>query len=172
MKRIILILFVIAFCSGISISLIFAPKSATQPENLKIPDLTLKTNTGKKINLSKNINTKTILLFWLPKSLSCQKQLQTLQKIQNEYSDSVLIYGVSIGTIEKEAVEEIKIENSITYPLLIDKDAKLSEELLISAIPTLIFINNQGIMVEKHVGLMDIPELKKNLNSIAQQPNK
>jgi len=169
MKRILLFLFILAFCSGLAISLIFAPKTSTKPKtDLKLPNLTLKTDTGQKINFSKDINNKTILLFWLPKSNSCQKQLQILEETKTKLQKEIKVYGVSIGNIPSDELNKIKKENSITYPLVIDREAKLSEKLLISAIPTMIFINSEGTIVEEHVGLMNKEDLERTINSMTQ----
>ena len=108
------------------------------------------------------------MLFWLPKSNSCQKQLQILEETKTKLQKKIKIYGVSIGNIPSDELNKIKKENSITYPLVIDREAKLSEKLLISAIPTMIFINSEGTIVEEHVGLMNKEDLERTINSMTQ----
>jgi peroxiredoxin len=172
MKKIILSLFILAFFGGVTTSLILAPKTSTQTQQTsELPDLTLENITGKNINLNKDVSNKTILLFYLPKSSSCKEQLEILQQIKNEYQNSISIYGISIGDIDITKLKNIKKENRISYPLLIDKKAKISEKLLINTIPTLIFINSQGKIIEKNVGLMTNKELKQNLNSMVNKEN-
>lgn len=172
MKKIILVLLIIALISGISTSLILTPKLFTQSkQKTELPDIEIKTAADKTINLNTEIDRKTILLFWLPKSNICQQQLKILQQLKAEYKTELHIYGVTIGNIQPTKLKKIKEENNLDFPLLIDRRTQLTEELMINSIPTLVFINKQGIITEQHTGLLNLSNLKENIDNITTEKN-
>lgn len=168
MKKALFLLFIIALISGISTSLILTPKLLTQSkQKTKLPDIELKTATDKQIKLKQKIDRKAILLFWLPKSSICQQQLKILRQLKTEYKQKINIYGVTIGNVQLAKLMEVKDKTNLNFPLIIDRKAELTEKLMINSIPTLIFINKQKIITERHTGLLTLANLKENLDNIA-----
>ncbi|MBM7624519.1 peroxiredoxin family protein [Sporohalobacter salinus] len=172
MKKALLLLFIIALISGVSTSLILTPKLFTHSQQkTEIPDIELKNTADNTVNLKKEINQKTILLFWLPKSNICQQQLKILQQLKNKYRKNIHIYGITIGNIQSTKLTKVKEKYNLNFPLLIDKRAELTEKLMINSIPTLIFINKQGVITERHTGLLNLSNLKENLDNITTVNN-
>ncbi|MFO7819004.1 MAG: redoxin domain-containing protein [Halanaerobacter sp.] len=133
--------------------------SAAQKTTL--PKTELQVLEGKNRSLHQ-ISEPSLILFFLPQSPNCQKQLKTLTELNQ--NNSYQIKAVAIGDVKQEELLELKKELGINFDLLIDTTAKLSEQLKISTIPTLAFYHPQK-KVEFKEGLYN----KEELSHIMQQ---
>lgn len=96
----------------------------------------------------------TVFDFWATWCKPCVQLIPKLNDLQDEYSESgVSIVGVNID--DPRSVNKVKPFTSslgVKYPILLDTDQKLSEQLNVSAVPTLVIVDNQGAIVWIHEG--------------------
>lgn len=96
----------------------------------------------------------TFVSFWATWCPPCKQEQPALERIYNQYKDKgVNVIGINVeGKAEKDKIEGFLKENNITFPILIDKDNILSQQLMITGIPALFIIDNSGKILEVHIG--------------------
>lgn len=115
----------------------------------------------------------TVLDFWATWCKPCIKSIPILIELSEEYKD----YGVNfIGINEDSPKNSSKIKPfsyslGITYPVLLDSDQVLMNDLLVNSLPTLIIINNNGEIVFTHIGYTsgDKAILKETINKLLNE---
>ncbi len=122
----------------------------------KIPETSLDTfGTNRKSTVEKLRGSKmTFVTFWATWCPPCREELPELEKLYREYK-SKGFQVIGINTDQEGAEDEIRkivTDMKLTFPLLLDSDAKLTESMMVLDIPTLLVLNGEGNILEAHVG--------------------
>lgn len=117
----------------------------------------LKVETFDKKNLNYSKAPKVLIInFWASWCTPCLEEFPSLLKLMKKHEGGDLqILGVN--TDEKEQIEKIKKTKekfSLDFPIVADKDGKLINDFLVTAIPLSIIYHN-GEMVEVSTGSKD-----------------
>jgi len=128
-------------------------------------DFTLKDLNGNDVTLSE-IGGLIILDFWTTWCPPCKDEIPYLVEFYNAYKNR----GLTILGVSAEKPSELQSFKSdlsaqgtdITYPILIDRDRKISQIFGIKSIPTTFFISPDGKLLEKEVGFTEeyVPKFK------------
>lgn len=96
----------------------------------------------------------TLFDFWATWCKPCRKAIPELNKIYDAYKDKgVAIVGVNCdGPRSIAKVEPMAKSLNIKYPVLLDINSELINDLNISNFPTLIAVNDRGKVVYLHEG--------------------
>ncbi|MGY0691660.1 TlpA family protein disulfide reductase [Virgibacillus sp. FSP13] len=130
------------------------------------PDFELETLSGKTIKLSDLKGQKVFLNFWASWCGPCRLEMPEMQKFYEEHQGEVEIIAVNTDT-NKEKAREFIDEYDYTYPVLLDKKMKVSEQYMVSALPTTYFIGTDGKVQEsKKVGPMTYDFMMDMLHSL------
>lgn len=138
-------------------------------DDKKAVDFKLKTPDGKEIKLSDYRGKVVLLDFWATWCPPCRKGIPDLISIQNEFKDDVIVIGVSLdqGKTIKD-VEPFMKNYGINYPVVLGDQKIAMDYGNIQAIPTSFIIDQNGNIVDKHVGLVEksvyVNKIKKLLN--------
>ncbi|MFD1037883.1 redoxin domain-containing protein [Virgibacillus byunsanensis] len=134
------------------------------------PDFDLETLSGGSAKLSDYRGKKVILNFWASWCGPCKKEMPEMQDFYEEYQDEVEIVAVNLTWSEKN---EKKVENFIdqynyTYPILLDKDMKVSNDTYMAyALPTTYFIGTDGkIQQPRKIGPMTYEFMVEMIESL------
>lgn len=126
------------------------------------PVWTLQDTAGNTVSLDDLRGNVVVLDFWATWCGPCSAVMPQIQALHEAYSgDPVRIYGVNVR--ENGDPEEFMLENGYTYGLLLDGD-EVGEEYLVSGIPTLYVIDQQGNVAFSEVG--SSPELGVELTAV------
>jgi thiol-disulfide isomerase/thioredoxin len=120
-----------------------------------IKGLKLETFDKKKVDLSKPPKVL-IVNFWASWCTPCLEEFPSLNKLLAKYDNGDL-QVLGVNTDEKEQnrkIEKIKEKYTLEFPLVADKDGKLINDFLVTAIPLSIIYHN-GEMVEVSHGSKD-----------------
>lgn len=129
---------------------------------------------GNEIKLSEIQGDKlTVLDFWATWCKPCIKSIPKLIELSEEFKDS----GVNfIGINEDSPRNSSKIKPfsysiGIPYPVLLDSDQELMNELLINSLPTLVILNSNAEIVFTHIGYTngDKALLQKTINKLLNE---
>ena len=71
--------------------------------------------------------------------------------------------SVDIGE-DAETVRDFVEEQGLTFPVLLDTAKSVPQSYGIRGIPTTFFINREGVVVDQHIGPMDLPRIEDFLN--------
>jgi peroxiredoxin len=127
-------------------------------KGIQAPDFTLQDLNGKTWKLSDLKGKKIIVIdFWATWCNICKREMPILQKVyKDNYKDKgkdVEFLGVCLDENVKQ-IKKIVEEKGVTYPILIDKDAKVATEIyqLSGPIPYKVVIDASGVIAYDHVG--------------------
>ena len=111
----------------------------------------------------------TLLDFWASWCKPCLKAIPELNVIYSAYKDTgVEIIGINTdGPRSISKVAPLSKSLQIKYPVLIDIDAELRNELNVTLFPTLIMVNEKGEVLWTHEGFVagDAEVIKSELDS-------
>jgi peroxiredoxin len=119
------------------------------------PDFTLQDLDGKTWKFSEIKGKKIVMIdFWATWCNICKREMPILQKVYQEYqAKGVEFYGVCLDE-NLQQIAKIAKEKGVTYPILVDKDAKVATEIyqLSGPIPYKVVIDAAGLIAYDHVG--------------------
>jgi len=152
------------------VATIFASSSppeskGTSMDPYNAPDFKLTTLQGESVSLSDYKGDVIFVNFWATWCGPCRKEIPDFITLQNEYSDSFQIIGVSVDDTQ-ERVQEFYEENGLNY--IVGMTSPEIEEKFgpIRGIPATFIINKDFQVVEKIVGLRSYDEFKAKITSL------
>lgn len=121
----------------------------------QIPDLQLKDLDQNQNSLEALKGEKyTVVDFWATWCKPCVAAIPKLNEIYAEFSDKgVNLIGVNVdGPRNQAKVKPLVRSLNVNYPILLDPDQELVNDLNVSAFPTLLVFNSKGKEVFVHEG--------------------
>lgn len=157
-----------------SLSPYISPQEVTTPEptpeeittgnevsNLAL-DFSAKNLENIDINLS-DYRGKTIFLnFWATWCGPCVRELPSIQKIHENYSD-VVVLTVNCGDSISD-INNFMLKNNYTFNVIPDETGIISHLYYTDYIPLTLIIDENGIIKERHVGLLTEENMLKLIN--------
>jgi len=113
------------------------------------PDFTLKTLTGESISLHEYRNGEpAVVYFWAIWCPSCREELKILSKGRDFFKEQgIKLFLVNVGDNPRQLRSFFK-KIKLPYKVLLDEKAEVGEIYSIIGMPTLFFINAEGVIVE------------------------
>ena len=138
------------------------------------PDFKLYTLDGDEVKLSDYLGKVVILDFWATWCAPCRKGIPDLISIQNEYKDDLVVIGISFDqpATQDQLIPFIERQR-IDYPIVLG-DLEVSAAYgNIQAIPTSFIIDQEGNIINKHIGLVpNITFLTNKIVILSRKQNK
>ena len=135
--------------------------------NNAAPDFTLYTLDGEEVRLSDYLGKVVILDFWATWCAPCRKGIPDLISIQNEYKDELVVIGISLDQPATQDKLVPFIESyGINYPVVLGNIEVSDAYGNIQAIPTSFIIDQEGNIINKHIGLIPKSILAEEINSL------
>jgi thiol-disulfide isomerase/thioredoxin len=119
------------------------------------PDLKVKDLDGRELTLQTYKGKVVLLNFWATWCGPCRAEISDLIRIQDAYKDRLQIIGMDVDDNDAERLRAFVKDKGINYPVAMTPVPVRLAYGGISALPTLFVINQEGKMVQKHVGLFD-----------------
>lgn len=126
---------------------------------LKAPDFELENLAGEKIKLSDFQGKKVMLNFWATWCPPCKAEIPDMQKFHLEEGEDIIILAVNIDP--ENDVAGFAKQMGVTFPVLLDKKNNVNKTYQIISIPTSYFIDEQGLIQNKHIGAMNIKTMRE-----------
>lgn len=152
-KRILLFTLCSVFCGVLS----FAPAAATLQslqQGMEAPDFLLKAVSGEAKSFSDIKGQKlTVLLFWSTWSSKSEKALARMQQLHEQYKgEGLSVVGINVNEQNLSSETLAGIRNlsdklKIGFPLLIDHGLVAFHEFGVIAVPTVIILNPERVIV-------------------------
>ena len=130
--------------------------SATQNDS-KMPDFTVFTESGEKVTLYEKLDRPVVINFWATWCPPCKSELPAFENLSKEYGDHVEFMMVNLTDGERETVDtvlEFLKDNGYTFPVYYDTRTDAAVKYRVSSIPLTIFMTEDGVMTDYHVGAM------------------
>ncbi len=136
-----------------------------RPANL---EYTLKDMYGRDVKLADYRGKVVLLNFWATWCGPCQAEIPGFVELQAKYKKQGLeILGVSISDTMEQLPPFAK-EFKINYPLLVgqDHDDLMQAYGATTAIPVTVLIARNGSICDRHMGLVDLDQVEREIKSL------
>ena len=168
-KLVLILIFVIMSFS------VFAAKS-NKKDNIKLPNIVLYDQYGKKHNIEEYKGKVVVINFWATWCGYCVEEMPEFEKVYKEFGSNkkdVIILGVA-GPKTKQNLNNVDVEkdkiisflnkNKITYPTLMDETGKSFDDYKVRALPMTYVINKDGYLEGFVNGAITDEQLRKAIN--------
>ena len=168
-KLVLILVFIIMSFSA------FAVKS-NKKEDVKMPNIVLYDQYGKKHNIEEYKGKVVVINFWATWCGYCVEEMPEFEKVYKEFGSNkkdVIILGVA-GPKSKENQNNVDVEKdkvisflkkkNIIYPSLMDETGKSFDDYKVRALPMTYVINKDGYLEGFVSGAITADQLRKAVN--------
>ena len=128
----------------------------------KAPDFTLQTLYGKELSLSNLQGKKVFLNFWATWCGPCRSEMPDILKLYQNH-DNIEVLAVNVKDNKGQILNFI-MDNSYNFPVVLDTNGAVSTQYTVRGIPTTYILDENGIIMAKHTGVLDYNKMKELLN--------
>ncbi|WP_051569208.1 TlpA disulfide reductase family protein [Alkaliphilus transvaalensis] len=122
-------------------------------------NFSLKNLAGQEENLTDYRGKKVVLNFWSTDCPACVEEMPALNDFYLEYKDQeIVVLGVNLGESSK-VVADFMEKNNYQFPILLDEKVAVGFSYGIIFTPTTFFINEDGVIVDLHIGALTLEDL-------------
>ncbi len=121
------------------------------------PDFTLQNLEGETKSLSDYSGKILILNFWSTRCPTCIVQMYEIASVYE--LDKFEVISISI-TESREVISAFVASNGFEWTFLLDPRAEVSIEYMVRFLPQNIFIDEEGIIREKHAGFLNESQIR------------
>ena len=109
------------------------------------PDFSLPSNSGKTVNLSQFKGQVVMINFWASWCGPCRQEFPLLEGMYKRYKGlGFTLLGVNVDTKSEAAEKWLAQTAGVTFPILFDRDSKVSNAFSVNAMPTTVFVDRKG----------------------------
>lgn len=135
--------------------------TAKEPE--KAPDFTVYDGEGDPVSLYESFGRPLVVNFWATWCPPCKSEMPHFEALYKEYGDRVefMMIDLTDGTRDtEESVKQFISDNGYSFPVYLDSDMDAAMAYSIQSIPTTIFFDGEGNIVEYKVGAISESQLE------------
>lgn len=129
------------------------------------PDFEYTLADGTTHKLSDLRGKKVVLNFWATWCGPCRVEMPDLQKALEEHNGEVVILGVN-KLEQADVIPAFADEFDITFPLIANPAGDISDRYGANNIPTSYFINRDGTIAFRQIGVMNYGFIKERLDQL------
>lgn len=124
------------------------------------PDFTLKNSAGENVRLAEQRGQVVMLNFWASWCGPCRKEMPLLDDMHKRYGKAgFVLYGVNVEHDVTDA-KKLLADLGTSFPILWDGESKVSKLYQVSAMPTTVMIDKNGVVRYVNRGYKDGDENK------------
>ncbi len=109
---------------------------------------------GESVSLEDLRGKPTIINFWATWCPPCRQELPVLENTFKTYREQINFVAVNLRE-SSGTVQPFADKMGLTFPILLDTDSAVSQLYQVRGIPTTLFLNANGVVVNRHVGPLD-----------------
>jgi len=134
----------------VAAALVALPAAAGAPG--PAPQFTLTARSGGDLSLSQYKGQVVMLNFWASWCGPCRQEMPLLENIYKKYSKmGFTLIGVNVEPDSKAADEWLK-QTPVSFPVIYDKDSKVSRAYDVAGMPSTVIIDRKGNIRMLHRG--------------------
>lgn len=137
----------------------------------KAADFTVIDIEGNKVNLSDLYGKPIVVNFWASWCPPCRDEMPHFDKVYSEMSREVTFLMVDLVDGQRETVESGQSyvdSQNFKFPVYFDTKQKAAFAYMVRSIPTTLFIDSKGNIVEVVQGGLDEKNLRKYIKKITE----
>jgi len=126
---------------------------APQPGFLA-PDFELNTPKGDSIQLSDLRGQAVLVNLWATWCLPCRAEMQTIEKVYNEYKDQGFTVLAINMTYQDDPFAVMPFVNGqgLSFPILLDETSEMANAYQLRSLPSSFFVDRNGVINEVVIG--------------------
>jgi cytochrome c biogenesis protein CcmG/thiol:disulfide interchange protein DsbE len=135
----------------------FKPKAGFAATAFKLPALDEQSYEvgGKQGKLS-------FVNFWASWCGPCELEAPDLQRLHEQYGETIQLYGVNATKYDKErAARDFVNEHEFTFPILMDREGDVTKQYKVDTFPTTFLIDSEGVIRERINGVITYEEWER-----------
>lgn len=131
-------------------------------KHIKAPDFTVKDADGNDVKLSSFIGKPIVLNLWASWCGPCKNELPDFQSAYDELKNDVTFVMVNLtyGSETQSSAKSFLAEKGYTFPVYFDIGGSASDAYAVSSIPASYFIDKDGYLVTRSIGMLTESGLK------------
>lgn len=129
------------------------------------PQFTLESTLGEEVSLADYRGQPVVLNFWATWCPPCRTEMPYFQEASAKYNGQAVVLGVDQGE-PPSIVSDFGNSLNITYPLLIDQDNSVNRSYGVSALPTTVFVDSEGVVREVFTGIVSQAVLEDRIERL------
>ncbi len=136
------------------------------------PDFTLLDLAGAPHSLHDHQGQVVLINFWTTWCPPCREEMPALQQTYERFKDEgFVVLGVNWTAVDDpDLVAPFVEELGLTFPILLDIDSTVSEELYqLLGLPTSIFVGRDGIVRQVYIGALELDTIESKIVSMLEE---
>jgi thiol-disulfide isomerase/thioredoxin len=133
---------------------------------------TVTTLDGRRISSAELAGKVTLINFWATWCGPCKAEIPDLVALQEKYRDQLIILGISEDEDTPDVVKRFADEHKINYPVAMANEEVRKAFPGVAALPTSFFLDREGRIVQKHIGLLDRTRTEHETRALAGLPSR
>lgn len=143
---------------------------AAAPQDARLPALTLETVAGQRIALASFQGQPTVVNLWATWCPPCQREMPVLQQAQARHAGIHFVF-LNQGEAPDKVLRYLAASRLQLRNVLLDARGEAGAQLGHRALPTTLFFDAQGRLVDTRVGELSEASLAERLQSISPPPS-
>jgi thiol-disulfide isomerase/thioredoxin len=149
----------VAYTKRVENAIRTAPASRTSVRLLKeraeIPALNGVDLDGRAVSTAALRGKVVLVNFWATWCPPCREEIPDLVKLQARYKDTLQIIGIAQDSGSVQDVKRFAAEHGMNYPTILSSPEIEALFPPVSALPTSFFLDKDGRLAQKHVGMLN-----------------
>ncbi len=132
----------------------------------KMPDFKIYDMEGNAVTLYESFGKPLIVNFWATWCPPCKAEMPHFDALYKEYGDKVSFMMVNMTDGERDTVEAVKsfiADNGYSFPVYCDSDMNAAYNYGVQSIPTTLFFDSEGNLIDYKVGVISEAQLENML---------
>ena len=125
---------------------------------------------GRTISKASLAGKVVLLNFWATWCGPCREEIPMLAALQKHYGDRLAIIGLSIDESPAEDVKAFAAGLGVNYPVVMSTRALEAEFGGITAVPSTFVVDQEGRILQRHLGLLRGPRTEHEVRVLAGLP--
>jgi peroxiredoxin len=143
-----------------------APTATSRPP---APDFALETLAEETVRLSDFKGRVVLVNFWASWCPPCRDEMPALEAYYQDHKDEgLVILGVNVKD-SKGAITAFLEEHTVSFPIVLDRDAKTAGMYDITGLPTTVFVDREGMVIGTWPGMVTKTFLENKITPLLQE---
>jgi len=130
------------------------PEPDDHPDAISAPEFTLTSLEGDPVSLSDHQGLAVMINFWATWCPPCLAELPLIESFAEKHSEDLVVLAINAGEAQTDVINFV---NQYRYDLLflLDPSNSVANDYQIRGLPTSVFIDRDGMIQAKHIGLLN-----------------